>query len=440
MHTIAVIGLGYIGLPTAVVFAQKGYRVIGVDIDAKKVEAVNAGRSYIREPYLDEMLRDSVARGLLSATTDAVVAVRQSDAVIIAVPTPVKNGVADLTYLREALDAVRKGIHRDLLIVIESTIPPGTTVGIAKPMLEETGMKVGQDIYLAHVPERIAPGKAVEELLNAPRVVGGADPRSTEKAIQLYSEVNPHLHPTDATTAEFVKLAENTYRDLNIALANLLALMAEKLGIDVYEAIRLANTHPRVNIHMPGAGVGGPCLTKDPYMLASTAPDFWGTELIRSARRINDYMPTHTVNIVEKALADAGLSVIGVKIAVLGDDTRESPAKYVVQKLLEKGADVVIYDPYTPETFGAQPAKTLEEAAKDADALVIVTDHPEFKKLDLVALVALMRHRIIIDGRKAVEPHAVAAHGSPEGVSLGPAAVGVCDDEDLAPGHGQCGV
>jgi len=418
MHTIAVIGLGYIGLPTAVVFAQRGYRVIGVDIDAKKVEAVNAGRSYIREPYLDEMLRDSVARGLLSATTDAVVAVRQSDAVIIAVPTPVKNGVADLTYLREALDAVRKGIHRDLLIVIESTIPPGTTVGIAKPMLEETGMKVGQDIYLAHVPERIAPGKAVEELLNAPRVVGGADPRSTEKAIQLYSEVNPHLHPTDATTAEFVKLAENTYRDLNIALANLLALMAEKLGIDVYEAIRLANTHPRVNIHMPGAGVGGPCLTKDPYMLASTAPDFWGTELIRIARKINDYMPTHTVNIVEKALADAGLSVRGAKIAVLGaaykggvDDTRESPAKYVVQKLLEKGADVVVYDPYTPETFGARPAKTLEEAAKDADALVIVTDHPEFKKLDLVTLAALMRHRIIIDGRRAVEPHAVAAHG-----------------------------
>jgi UDP-N-acetyl-D-mannosaminuronic acid dehydrogenase len=418
MHTIAVIGLGYVGLPTAVVFAQRGYRVIGVDIDAKKVEAVNAGRSYIREPYLNEMLRDSVARGLLSATTDAVAAVRQSDAVIIAVPTPVKNGVADLTYLRETLDAVRKGIHRDLLIVIESTIPPGTTVGIAKPMLEETGMKVGQNIYLAHVPERIAPGKAVEELLNAPRVVGGADPRSTEKAIQLYSKVNPHLQPTDATTAEFVKLAENTYRDLNIALANLLALMAEKLGIDVYEAIRLANTHPRVNIHMPGAGVGGPCLTKDPYMLASTAPDFWGTELIRNARRINDYMPTHTANIVERALADVGLSVREAKIAVLGaaykggiDDTRESPAKYVVQNLLEKGTDVVVYDPYTPETFGAQPAKTLEEAAKDADALVIVTDHPEFKKLNLVTLAALMRHRIIIDGRRAVEPHAAAAHG-----------------------------
>ena len=418
MHTVAVIVVGRVGLVVAVVFAHAGYRLHGVDVETKIIDFVNAGRGYIREPYLNEMLRDAVARGLLSATSDAVAAVRQSDAVIIAVPTPGKNGVVDLTYLREALGAVRKGIHRDMLIVIESTIPPGTTVGIAKPMLEETGMKVSRDIYLAHVPERIAPGKAVEELLNAPRVVGGADPRSTEKAIQLYSKVNPHLQPTDATTAEFVKLAENTYRDLNIALANLLALMAERLGIDVYEAIRLANTHPRVNIHMPGAGVGGPCLTKDPYMLASTAPDFWGTELIRIARRIDDHMPTHTVNIVEKALADAGLSVIGAKIAVLGaaykggvDDTRESPAKYVVQKLLEKGADVVVYDPYTPETFGARPAKTLEEAAKDADALVIVTDHPEFKKLDLVTLAALMRHRIIIDGRRAVEPHAAAAHG-----------------------------
>jgi UDP-N-acetyl-D-mannosaminuronic acid dehydrogenase len=176
--------------------------------------------------------------------------------------------------------------------ITRSTIPPGTTVDIVKPMLEETGMKVGQDIYLAHVPKRIAPGKAVEELLNAPGVMGGADPRSTEKAIQLYSKVNPHLQPTDASTVEFVKLAENTYQDINIAFANLLALMAEKLEIDVYDAIRLANTHHRVSIHMPGGGVGGPCLTKDPYMFASTASDFWGTELIRSARRINDYMHT----------------------------------------------------------------------------------------------------------------------------------------------------
>jgi len=418
MQTVAVLGLGYVGLPTAVVFAHRGYRVIGVDVDVGKVQAVNAGRSYIREPGLDKMLKDAVARGALSATTDAASAVERSDAVIIAVPTPVKNGIADLTYLREAIDAVKRGIHKDLLVVIESTIPPGTTTNIVKPALEETGMKVGRDIYLAHVPERIAPGKAVEELLNAPRVIGGADPNSTEKALQLYSGVNPRLLPTDATTAEFVKLAENTYRDLNIAFANLLAVMAEKLGIDVYEAIKLANTHPRVNIHMPGAGVGGPCLTKDPYMLASTTPEFWGVELIKLARKINEYMPTHTVEIVKKALADAGLTVDKAKIAVLGaaykggvDDTRESPARHITQQLLAEGADVAVYDPYAAETFGARRADTLEDAARDADVLVIVTDHPEFKSLNLAKLAELMRHRIVVDGRRAVEPQDAARHG-----------------------------
>jgi len=230
---------------------------------------VNSGRCYLREPGLDTLLHEVVSRGFLSATTDAVEAVRESDAVIIAVPTPVRDGVADLSYLKQALLTIREGLHRGLLVVIESTIPPGTTVGFAKPLLEESGLRVEEDFYLAHVPERIAPGKAIYELLHEPRVVGGVGPRSTEKALELYSRVNSKLYPTDATTAEFVKLAENTYRDLNIAFANLLALMAEKLGIDVYEAIRLANTHPRVNIHMPGAGVGGPCLTKDPYMLAS---------------------------------------------------------------------------------------------------------------------------------------------------------------------------
>lgn len=418
MQTVAVLGLGYVGLPTAVVFAHRGYRVIGIDVDVGKVQAVNAGRSYIREPGLDEMLKDAVARGALSATTDAASAVERSDAVIIAVPTPVKNGIADLTYLREAVDAVKRGIHKDLLVVIESTIPPGTTTNIVKPALEETGMKVGRDIYLAHVPERIAPGKAVEELLNAPRVIGGADPNSTEKALQLYSGVNPRLLPTDATTAEFVKLAENTYRDLNIAFANLLAVMAEKLGIDVYEAIKLANTHPRVNIHMPGAGVGGPCLTKDPYMLASTTPEFWGAELIKLARKINNYMPTHTVEIVKKALADTGLTVDKARIAVLGaaykggvDDTRESPARHITQQLLAEGADVAVYDPYAAETFGARRADTLEDAARGADALVIVTDHPEFKNLNLAKLAELMRHRIVVDGRRVVEPQDAARHG-----------------------------
>jgi len=415
--TIAVFGLGYVGLPTAVVFASKGFNIIGVDVNKNKVEAVNSGRCYIKESGLDALLRDAVSKGFLRATTDAVEAVKQCDAVIIAVPTPVNEGVVDLSYLRDALEAVRRGLRRGMLVVIESTIPPGTTVGFAKPLLEESGLRVEEDFYLAHVPERIAPGRAVEELLNVPRVVGGVDPRSTEKALELYSKVNPNLYLTDATTAEFVKLVENTFRDLNIAFANLLALMAEKLGIDVYETIRLANTHPRVNIHMPGAGVGGPCLTKDPYMLASIFREFWGTQLIELARKINEYMPRHMVEIIEKALKDVGLSIEGAKVAVLGvaykggvDDTRESPAKYIVKELLEKSARVIVFDPYTNESFGAERADALEDAVKDADAVVVVTDHPEFKNLNLENIAKLVKHRIIVDGRRVVEPYQAVKH------------------------------
>jgi len=418
MVRITVIGLGYVGLPTAVVFASKGYTVIGVDVDVRKVEAVNSGRCYLREPGLDVLLREAVSKAFLRATTDAVGAVRESDAVIIAVLIPVREGATDLSYLREALLAVREGLHRGLLVIIESTIPPGTTVNFVKPLLEESGLRVEEDFYLAHVPERIAPGKAIYELLHEPRVVGGVGPKSTEKALELYSRVNSKLYPTDATTAEFVKLVENTYRDLNIAFANLLALMAEKLGIDVYEAIRLANTHPRVNIHMPGAGVGGPCLTKDPYMLASLYREFWGTRLIELARKINEYMPKHTVEIVERALGDAGLSAKDAKIAVLGaaykggvDDTRESPAKYIVRELLEKGARVVVYDPYTSESFGAERAESLEDAVRDADVVVIVTDHPEFKALDLEGIAKLVRHRVVVDGRRVIEPHQAIKYG-----------------------------
>jgi len=194
--------------------------------------------------------------------------------------------------------------------------------------------------------------------------------------------------------------------------------MAEKLGIDVYEAIRLANTHPRVNIHLPGAGVGGPCLTKDPYMLASLYREFWGTQLIELARIINEYMPRHTVEIVVRALGDVGLSVKDAKIAVLGaaykggvDDTRESPAKYIVRELLEKGARVVVYDPYTSESFGAERADSLEDAVRDADIVVIVTDHPEFKALDLEGIAKLVRHRVVVDGRRVVEPYQATKYG-----------------------------
>jgi len=416
---LCLIGLGYVGLPSAVVFASRGFNVIGVDVDAGKVDAVNHGISYLREPGLEELLREVVAGGRLRATMDSDEALELCNTVLIDVPTPVRGGVADLSYVTDVLTRVSRGLRRGMLVVIESSVPPGTTSGIAKNILEEgSGLRVEEDFYLAHVPERIAPGKAIEELLNAPRVVGGVGPRSTEAALAVYSRVNPNLIPTDSTTAEFVKLTENTYRDLNIAFANLLALMAESLGIDVYEAIRLANTHPRVKIHQPGSGVGGPCLTKDPYMLASLLQGFWGTELIRLGRKINEFMPHHMVELIERVSGLEGFKLSGSRIAVLGsaykggvDDTRESPSRIIVTELLKKGAAVVVNDPYTSESFGAEYTEDVYKAVEGSEMVVIVTDHPEYRDLDLERISRVVGRRIIVDGRRVLDPYKALSLG-----------------------------
>ncbi|MEM2598740.1 MAG: nucleotide sugar dehydrogenase [Thermoproteota archaeon] len=416
---LCVVGLGYVGLPSAAIFASKGFNVLGVDIDAEKVEMVKRGVSYLKEPGLDKLIVRVISDGRLRATTNIDEALESCNVVLIDVPTPVKAGIIDLSYVTDVSKAIARRLRRDMLIVVESTVPPGTTNGLVRHILEKgSGLRADKDFYLAHVPERIVPGKAIEELLHVFRIAGGVGPYSTEKALEIYSKVNSNLLPTDATTAEFVKLIENTFRDLNIAFANLIALIAEELGIDVYEAIRLANTHPRVNIHMPGAGVGDPCLTKDPHMLASLFGEFWGTELIKLARRINEYMPSHMVGLVEKALGENGVELRGARVAVLGaaykggvDDTRESPSRRVVKELLEIGLDVVVYDPYTPESFGAKRVDSLENAVGNADAIVIVTDHPEFKTIDLDMLSKTMRNRIIIDGRRVIDPYRACESG-----------------------------
>jgi len=416
---ITVLGLGYVGLPISVLFASSSFKVIGVDVNEKRVEAVRAGTCYISEPGLNKLLKDAVSKGLLTATVNGVEAVKDSAAVIIAVNTPIKeNGSIDYSQLMSALQTVRRNLHEGLLVVIESTLIPGTMVNVVKPFLEESGLKAEKNFYLAHVPERIAPGRALEELRNAPRVIGGIGPESSKKACELYSRINKNLYVTDATTAEFTKLVENAFRDINIAYANLLALTAEKIGVDVHEAIKLANTHPRVNIHLPGAGVGGPCLTKDPHMLSSIAGDIYGRELIQIARKINDYMPLHMIELILKAIKEEGLEAKHIKIAVLGtayksdvNDTRASPAEKIIKELSKKGFSVTAYDPYADETFGAEKANSLKEAVRDADMVVIVTDHREFKSADWSRIAALMKHKIIVDGRRVIEPHAAIEIG-----------------------------
>lgn len=407
-----MIGLGYVGLPTAVAFASKGVDVIGVDIDPRKVEMINRGESYITEPGIDDLLKQAVSINRLTAITNGAKAIEESDAVIIAVNTPLsKSKNVDFSQLDSALSQVKQGLHHGLLVIVESTLPPGTTRDYIKPFLENSGLSIGEDLFLAHVPERIAPGKALEELFKAPRVVGGVDQPSTKRALELYSNINNNLIPTDATTAEFVKLIENTFRDLNIAYANLLALMSEKLGIDVYEAISLANTHPRVNIHLPGAGVGGPCLTKDPYFLTSRFKDLYGVDLIEKGRMINEYMPKHVVEIILDIIDRHGWNPKEIKVTILGtaykagvNDTRESPGGKIISMLMHKGFHVIAYDPYAEDVFSAVRAKSIEEAVEGADIVVVATDHKEFKEADWISLSKLMRHKIIVDGRRVLPP------------------------------------
>ncbi|MEM1546826.1 MAG: nucleotide sugar dehydrogenase [Candidatus Methanomethylicia archaeon] len=414
---VAVIGLGHVGLPVAVVFASKGLQVVGIDTDKEKIEMINKCECYIREPGLTSLLKNVICSNLFKVTSDYNI-IKECDAIIVTVQTPLKDHSVDFSFLKNALEKIRLELSRGKLIVIESTIPVGTINKFVKPFLEESGLKIEEDIYLAYVPERLSPGNAINELLTMPRIIGGAGSKSSEEAFKLYSRVNPNLIVTDATTAEFVKLIENTFRDLNIAYANLLALISEKIGVDVDEAIRLANTHSRVFIHKPGAGVGGPCLTKDPYVLYEICRNIPGSEMIALARSLNDYMPTHIVKIIIELLEKSGLKLDKAKVAILGvaykggvDDIRSSPAKTIIDMITERGINVVVFDPYTEETFNAAKALSIEDAVKGSDVLVIVTDHPEFKELNLAKIYSLMRNPIIVDGRRILDPYIVIKHG-----------------------------
>jgi UDP-N-acetyl-D-mannosaminuronic acid dehydrogenase len=321
--------------------------------------------------------------------------------------------------LTKALESVGKHVRKRMLVIVSSTVPPGTMLEKAKPSLESlSGLKAETEFYLAYVPERIAPGKALEEFVESPRLVGGVGPNSTKAGAELFRTVCKKVIETDASTAEFAKLAENTYRDVNIAFANELALLCERRGVDVMEAIKLANTHPRVNIHMPGPGVGGPCLPKDPYLLSNSFRPA-SHDVIKTARKINDYMPKHIVELILQALRDTGKDVKGAKIAMLGtaykkdvDDSRLSPAEPIIHELASLGAETRVYDSRCSVSFGAKRVDSLREAVEDADCLVIITDHSEFKNLSLREIKTLMNEKpTIIDGRRIMNPHEAEDQG-----------------------------
>lgn len=410
---LTILGSGYVGLPTAALFADTGFHVTAIDIRPEVVKTMNSGASPINEPGLNKLISRNVQAGRLKATLNSTEALTQADAVIVSVQTPIdQNKKPNLSFLTKALEEVGKTIKKGTLVIISSTVPPGTALKKVKPKLESlSDLKADVNFYLAYVPERIAPGKALREFVESPRLVGGVGPNSTKIAAELFRTACNKVIETDAATAEVAKLAENTFRDVNIAFANQLALICEQHGVDAKKVIELANTHPRVNIHKPGPGVGGPCLPKDPYLLTHKITLKTGN-IIKTARKINDYMPKHILRTTLQALKNTGKNIKKTKITILGtaykakvDDPRLSPSKPIIQKLLKLGAKVATYDPYCPENFNAEKAETITKAVKNSDCIIILTDHPQFTKIHLLRLRKLMKkNSIIIDGRRVIDP------------------------------------
>lgn len=378
-------GLGYIGLPTAVIAAKHGIQIVGVDINPKVVEMTNQGRLHIVEPQIEEMLKEVVATGMLKASTTP----EESDAYFMVVPTPFKgNHEPDVSYVEAATRAVIPYLKKGDLYVIESTSPIGTTEMMARIIFEERP-ELKNEIYIAYCPERILPGNVVYELVHNDRVIGGLTPESTDKAIEFYSQfVQGTLHKTDCRTAEMCKLTENSSRDVQIAFANELSLICDKAGINVWELIKLANKHPRVNILQPGCGVGGHCIAVDPYFITAEFPA--ESKIIADAREINNYKAFWCAEKVKNAMLEFELkhhrkpvvAMMGLAFKPDIDDLRESPAKYITTKVMQScnNADILVVEPNIKE-HNVFKLTDYKDAYEKADIVAFLTAHTPFKGL-----------------------------------------------------------
>jgi UDP-N-acetyl-D-glucosamine dehydrogenase len=412
MTTVGIVGLGYVGLPLAVAFAQEGCDVVAVDVDPRKVEAIEAGESYI-EDVPSAQLR-AVAERIHATTRYA--RLERADAVLVCVPTPLtRNREPDLGPLLDATRALADVLQAGQLVVLESTTYPGTTRERMLPILEEeSGLVAGRDFHLAFSPERVDPGRTDFTLRNTPKVVGGLTEACAERAQSLYGLVCDEIVPVSSPeAAELTKLLENIFRSVNIALVNELAMLTDRMGIDIWEVVDAAATKPYGFMRFePGPGMGGHCLPVDPFYLSWRAREFdMATEFIELAGKVNQQMPYHCVIKVERALNDAGLPVRGARIAVLGvsykpgvGDVRESPALKIIALLGALGAELVYHDPHVAELpeFDLRSV-TLEEALRDADLALIVTAHPT---VDHAA--AAERARVVVDLRGVTRSAPVA--------------------------------
>lgn len=415
MNTICVVGLGYIGLPTATILAVNDAKVTGVDLRSDIVEGINRGEISIEEPGLAALLKTAVKSGNLRAAMTAAPA----DVFIIAVPTPVTEAHgADMTCVAAAAASIVPYLRPGNLVILESTSPPGTCRNLLGPILEQSGLKVGTDLFLAYCAERVLPGRILEELVSNDRVVGGVTPESAQKARDIYARfVQGEIVQTSATTAEMIKIVENTFRDVNIALANEIALLCEKLDIDFWEVARYANRHPRVNVHQAGPGVGGHCIAVDPWFLVEAFPETAG--LVRGARERNDAMPAHVADTVAALIAgieNPAVALLGVAYKANVDDVRESPALKVASLLLERGITTRCCDPHV--RTAPVSLCSLEACIAGADLAVLMTDHAEFKRLDPHHAASAMRRPCLYDTRNALD-HAVWAAAGFEVAVLG---------------------
>jgi UDP-N-acetyl-D-mannosaminuronic acid dehydrogenase len=411
MDNICVIGLGYIGLPTASLFANNGFKVVGVDSNPAVVDSINSGKNHIEEVGLRTLLEAAVGSGHLRAVRHP----EPADVFIIAVPTPfTADKRPDLSHVVDATESILKHLRPGNLVVLESTVPPGTTRDIAariareRPdLLNDPGDPTrGLSVLVAHCPERVLPGKILKELVENDRVVGGISIEATDRAAGLYSSiVSGKIFKTDATTAEMVKLSENTFRDVNISLANELASVCERLGINVWEVIELANRHPRVRILNPGPGVGGHCIAVDPWFIVSEFPE--ETNLLRAARNRNDIMPERVASRVlelVKGIPNPKIALLGASYKGNVGDPRNSPALEIYAMLKQKlggTAQLALNDMHV--TDRRLPLEPLDQVLQNASLIVLLTDHQEYRSLVPREVAGRMRNKLVYDTRNALD-------------------------------------
>lgn len=415
---LGVIGLGYVGLPAACLFAEAGFSVTGIDVKAERVATINAGLSPIEgdEPGMTALVKQVITSGSLQATTDYA-RIADADIVLLVVDTPVDQETHKPHYeaMKAACRSLSVVMKRGVLIIVESTVSPGTVQNVITPILEQgSGKFTNVDFFLGACPERVMPGKLISNLKNLSRVCGGSTPETARVMVELYSNiVHAELDEADIVTAELVKTGENAYRDVQIAFANEIAQICEVLGANVWRVRELINKSPGRNMLMPGAGVGGHCIPKDPWLLAAGAGDAVSLRVIPAARYVNDHMPLHVANLLVRALKKVGRLTEDTKIAVLGfayleesDDTRNSPSEALTDQLDSIEIDYVIHDPWVAPYKG-----DLLTRAAGCDAVVIMVRHKAYLDMNLDELKAILRTPVIIDGRNAVDPERAVAAG-----------------------------